>query len=197
MNKTLVFIFGFSIGAVVGSAVTWKVLKSKCEYDSEGEDCTITLEDLKRKNSQENTSNTEPEEPVKEEVVTDIRALASDIQKNMMKTDYTHKEPEKLEVQPVGKKPYVISPDEFADLDDYEVETLFYFADGVLTDSDYTPIEDVEGMVGSNALNHFGDYEDDSVFVRNENYKTDYEILSRLDKFYALKIRASETVKDE
>ena len=38
-------------------------------------------------------------------------------------------------------------------------------------------IEDVEDAVGIDSLNHFGEYEDDSVFVRNDARKCDYEIL--------------------
>ena len=73
--------------------------------------------------------------------------------------------------------PYVISPDDFDDNDDYEVVSLVYYSDGVLADEDDNVIEDVEGMVGEDSLNHFGEYEDDSVFVRNDERKTDYEIL--------------------
>ena len=35
----------------------------------------------------------------------------------------------------------------------------------------------MEEMVGFESLNHFGEYEDDSVFVRNDAKKCDYEIL--------------------
>lgn len=32
-------------------------------------------------------------------------------------------------------------------------------------------------LLGIDSLNHFGEYEDDSVFVRNDARKCDYEIL--------------------
>ena len=35
-----------------------------------------------------------------------------------------------------------------------------------------------EESVGKESLTHFGEYEDDSVFVRNDNLKADYEILA-------------------
>ena len=73
--------------------------------------------------------------------------------------------------------PYVISPDEFGEKDDYEMVTLTYFQDGYLCDDDGFLIEDVEGMIGKKSLETFGQYEEDSVFVRNEERKTDYEIL--------------------
>ena len=37
--------------------------------------------------------------------------------------------------------------------------------------------EDYEEHIGDDALGHFGEYEDDSVFVRNDEEQTDYEIL--------------------
>ena len=49
--------------------------------------------------------------------------------------------------------------------------------DGVLADENDEVIEDVEDAVGIDSLNHFGEYEDDSVFVRNDARKCDYEIL--------------------
>ena len=57
------------------------------------------------------------------------------------------------------------------------------YADGVLTDDWDHPIEDVEGLVGVESLTHFGEYEEDSVYVRNDRYKTDYEILKDLRNF--------------
>ena len=38
-------------------------------------------------------------------------------------------------------------------------------------------VDDIEETVGIDSLTHFGEYEDDSVFVRNDERKCDYEIL--------------------
>ena len=61
--------------------------------------------------------------------------------------------------------------------EEYEQISLTYYADGVLADENDEVIEDVEDAVGIDSLNHFGEYEDDSVFVRNDARKCDYEIL--------------------
>lgn len=74
-------------------------------------------------------------------------------------------------------KPYVISPDEFGEADGYETISLTYYSDGVLADQSDELVEDVDGTVGIESLNRFGEYEDDSVFVRNERLKEDFEIL--------------------
>ena len=61
--------------------------------------------------------------------------------------------------------------------EEHEQISLTYYADGVLADENDEVIEDVEDAVGIDSLNHFGEYEDDSVFVRNDARKCDYEIL--------------------
>lgn len=81
------------------------------------------------------------------------------------------------------RKPYVISPAEFGTEDDYEVYSLTYYADGVLADEQGNPIEDVDGMVGKDFSNHYGEYEEDAVHVRNEAMQCDFEILRDLDKY--------------
>ena len=75
------------------------------------------------------------------------------------------------------KAPYIITPDEFGEADGYDTVSLTYYADGVLTDENDEPIDESDDIFKSNFQNHFGEYEDDSVFVRNEAAECDYEIL--------------------
>jgi hypothetical protein len=74
-------------------------------------------------------------------------------------------------------EPYIIKPEEFGEIDDYETISLHYYADGVLADDCDELVEDVEEVVGVDFFSHFGEYEDDSVFVRNDRLSCDYEIL--------------------
>ena len=92
--------------------------------------------------------------------------------------------PEKSDC-PVSKteKPYVISPDEFGELGDYDTISLTYFSDGVLTDENDEPLDNPDELVGLESLTHFGEYEEDSVFVRNDAKKCDYEILFDLRSY--------------
>lgn len=80
-------------------------------------------------------------------------------------------------------KPFVISPEEFGDFDDYEKISLTYYSDQVLADDNDELVEDIEDVVGFDSLNSFGAYEDDSVFVRNNKLRCDYEILLDHRKF--------------
>ena len=73
--------------------------------------------------------------------------------------------------------PYVITPDEFGEKDNYEQISLTYYIDGILADDFDEPIDDIDDVIGLTAVNHFGEYEPDSVFVRNDERKCDYEVL--------------------
>ena len=54
-------------------------------------------------------------------------------------------------------------------------------ADGVLAYSDTNErVEDIGELVCEDFAAHFGEYEEDSVFVRNDNLRMDIEILRDL-----------------
>jgi len=80
-------------------------------------------------------------------------------------------------------RPYVIPPEEFGELHGYETISLTYYADNVLADELDELVEDVDDVVGLDSLKTFGRYEDDSVFVRNDRLKADYEILADLRNY--------------
>ena len=82
-------------------------------------------------------------------------------------------------------EPYVISPHEFGEKDGYECISLTYYADGIVTDDANEVLDNWPDLVGPDFMSHFGEYEDDSVFVRNEDRQTDYEILRDLSPFHA------------
>ena len=78
--------------------------------------------------------------------------------------------------------PYVISPGEFGEMNGYTQISLTYFDDGILSDENGVIIDEPEDIVGD-ALNHFGEYEEDSVFVRSDPKRCDYEILRDLRSY--------------
>lgn len=190
-------IFSFVLGAAAGAAGAWYVLKTK--YDKKYQEEVESLERIYARiaaRDAEGESDHEPE--VEDEVVESaaderemsVRDYATALSEQGY-TDYndlSKAEPKKEEVANV-KKPYVISPHDFGEIDDYDTVSLIYYADGVLTDDDYNIIEDVEGTVGKSALTHFGEYEDDSVFVRNDRLHNDYEILLDSRKYVDIKKR--------
>lgn len=87
--------------------------------------------------------------------------------------------------------PYIISPNEFAELDDYETISLYYYGDGILANGDDEPVENADEIVGLDFFSHFGEYEDDSVYVRNDALKCDFEILFDHHRFSEVKNKNS------
>lgn len=160
--NTVVFIAGVSLGA----AVSWKLLEEKYKQITNEE--IESVKEVYRKKFEANVKITDVEVTVKKDEP--VKKEYSDLVK---KLGYSDEEVTKE----VKKKPYVIPPEDFGELDDYDTVSLTYYADGVLTDDQDEPIEDVEKLVGKDFATHYGEYEDDAVYIRNDELQTDYEIL--------------------
>ena len=77
---------------------------------------------------------------------------------------------------PYINSPYVITPEDFASSPPgYNCCPLDYYKDGVLADG-WGVQMDIEETIGEEALDHFGEYVDDVVYVRNERLELDYEV---------------------
>lgn len=194
MNNVLTKTIIFAAGAAIGSAVTWKLLKTKYEEIANEEIRSVketfsrrleTLESESKKMAAIGEKLTEGfkdglkegSEPVKNSV----NKVVNNYEQLISNLGYKGEEGEDEEMK--IEKPYVIAPDEFGDMVEYDTVSLTYYEDGVLTDEMDEIIEDVDSIVGVESLTHFGEYEDDSVFVRNDRLKTDYEILLDLRKY--------------
>lgn len=176
MNNKLSTCLAFIFGAAAGSFVTWRYLKDKYEQIAQEEIDSVKEVFLKREAAFE--SNEKVSEIVTHKVP-DKPPLADYVGRLQKEGYINHSdvEPEKEEQKVVSDMPYVISPDEFGEFDEYEKVSLSYYADKILADENDEIVEDVEDTVGFDSLSHFGEYEDDSVFVRNDARKCDYEIL--------------------
>lgn len=170
MSNGMKSFIAFSLGAAVGFFAAQKLLKDKYARIAQ-EEIDSVYESLSRQNpTVEKPVEDIPDE--KDEPLS-VREYAEKLSKQGY-TDYTkmeEKEEDNLD------EPYIIEPKEFDTLDDYDAVSLTYYADKVLTDELDNPIEDVEGHVGKEWLDHFGSGDEpDTVYVRNEYLKTDYEI---------------------
>lgn len=201
MNSTLKGVLIFVLGAAAGSLATWKLIEKKYKDIAQEEIDSVKDTFSKMKKNEypekledypdfEEFDDSDDEEPKSEQKIDrnnkpDIVEYA----KILSETGYTNyaerqDKKEKKGVEPVeDERPYVISPDEFGEKDGYENVTLTYYADGVLTDYFDNVISNIDEVVGFDSLDHFGEYEDDVVFVRNEKMETDYEILRDLRDF--------------
>lgn len=174
LNKAL----WFAAGVTIGSVVTWKFVKTKYEQMAQ-EKIEFVIERFEKKYGEvkENKSDDimlpgSNEKPSISEYASMLDELRYSKGAEVKENETENEE----EDDDMDDEPYVISPDEFDEHEDYEVETLTYYADGVLTDWYDEPIEDVEEYIGKDALNRFGEYEKDTVYVRNDVHKSDYEI---------------------
>lgn len=179
-------LFIFITGAALGSAVTWKILKDKYEQIAQDE-----IDSVKEVFANKENKKTEEEKVVAEESEhsdkPDLMDYAAKLRENGY-TNYSNSEVDAANLKKDGDnsvlEPYVISPDEFGENEEFEQISLTYYSDHILTDDNDEIIEDVEDVVGVESLNHFGEFEDDSVFVRNERLKCDYEILLDQQNYY-------------
>ena len=180
MNKAAGFVM-FVLGAAVGSVVTWQYTKKKYEQIAQ-EEIDSVKEIFSRRESAADVEIVTPEPQTakvgKPEEKPDITEYAARLEREGY-TNYSNVSAgeKKEEQEAIEMKPYVISPDEFGEFEDYERISLSYYADQILADEDDEKVEDVDNVVGLESLTHFGEFEDDSVFVRNDRLKCDYEIL--------------------
>lgn len=177
MKCTLNSFFIFAVGAAIGSAVTWKLTKDKYERIAR-EEIAEMREYVRNRNKYKGPEQSEPtsgETTAKKMTIKDYAAKLDEMQYIDYSTvNLDEKEEEVSDVE----RPYVIKPEEFDTIDGYDIISLTYYADKVLADDMDGIVENVDEIIGYDSLTHFGEYEDDSVFVRNDRMKCDYEILA-------------------
>jgi hypothetical protein len=167
----------FMVGAAVGSVSTWKYVKNKYEKIAQDEIDSVKETFYRRENDMKGKSAfvTIDGQIQSGQNKPSITEYAARLQKEGY-VNYSEVEPEVKDTMNIDL-PYVIAPEEFMEYEEYDHISLTYYADGVLTDENEEVIEDVDAIIGIDSLNHFGEYEDDSVYVRNDGRKCDYEIL--------------------
>ena len=184
MYQKFNYILALSIGAAIGSVVTAKLLKHKYEQMAQ-EEIESFIEMSEKRMAAVSEENSEPEKDVGEEE--EVSFNKTGLKPNIMEyasrlkdegyTNYSNTEVESPAKPVPIDMPYVISPEEFGEFEDYERISLTLYSDGVLATDNDDIVDDVDEIVGADSLSHFGEYEDDSVFVRNDRLKCDYEIL--------------------
>ena len=192
-TDTLSKAFIFAAGVAIGAGVTWKILKDRYNKLMQEEVKSIRevfSDDESAEDEDIDISDVEEEiekDFVNADYVKELTKAVSSIIKKESYSSYSSAGDNKKEEREVEEmdEPYVISPDDY-DTNGYKTVTLWYHADGVLTDENHKPIKpkNIDKLIGRESLNHFGEYEDCSVYVRNDRLKTDYEILEDADNYY-------------
>ena len=169
----------FVAGAAIGSVVTWKLIEKKYK-DLADEEIESVIETFKNRKPRITKDN---EKETVEDIVTAEGYSIEDEEETNEDDDSNYTVDVDTGVEVIV--PYVITPEQFGEYSEYGTKTLTYYADNVLTDEIDNPItsEEMVTMIGPDALDHFGEYEDDSVYIRDEINEMDYEILKSEKKF--------------
>lgn len=179
MNNNAKIVTAFIFGAIIGAAIAFRyaLKKMDTEYDElidneareeDGDDSITTITDEIR-NAAEKAKNKH-----------DITEYASKIHKEA----YNPEESDVPEDIKIVDTPYVISPEKFGECGN-ETISLTYYSDGVLVDENDELVDNTDEIVGKDFASHFGEYEEDSIFIRNDSKKCDYEILRDYKTYYA------------
>lgn len=173
----------FLAGATVGAAGAWFCCKRYYEQIAQEEIDSVKAAFAERKpnilknkepNKDSTTDNKQKADMAK--LKPDLVDYAAKLQAEGYTNYSAHSEKNnKNEEEEIVEKPHVISPDEYGDCD-YTLISLTYYSDGVLADDDDEIVEDIDKTVGADFADHFGDYEMDSVHIRNDRRRCDYEI---------------------
>lgn len=177
-------IIAFVLGATAGSLITWKLLEQKYKQIADEEIESVreyyknrdkTFERLDSTDSVTYRS-TKGDAGVIEEEKTNYNKLVTDLE---------YASDDATIIVDHGEEsiaPFVISPEEFGEMQGYDTKSWTLYADLVLADENDEIVVDPENIIGD-GLEHFGEYEDDSVYVRNDNIECDYEILKHTKTF--------------
>ena len=196
MKGLLIFAAGLAVGAVAGAVI----VKNKVLADAKAE-----IEEVREYYRESRGQKDEHVEEVKE--VEKKEYELKDIQiKDEPKTEKEHTNYSQITKmymsndkynQSMYDDPFVIDPSEFGENPEYDTETLTYFADGVLVDDVDDVIEEPDIVVGLENLKVFEEFGATSVYVRNDIYKTDYEIIRDDWNYSDLKEPVEPPVKEK
>lgn len=182
MNNTITFVAGLLIGGAAGVLGARQYFKKKYE-DIAQEEIDSVKEAFSRGEKKDDTEDNDSAD--------DDGTELEEVKDIMKDHGYFGENVDVYEMKKSEETPYVINDDEFGNMESegYEMETLYYYLDGTLADGDDNRV-DLDDLIGAGSLNHFDEYVQDTVYVRNEKYRTDYEVLL-MQRSFADVVRAS------
>lgn len=177
--KGLLYFIG---GGIIGSAVTYFLMKSSFEEKLQQQALDIYEHYKNESKSDEDTSDeADPVDIPNSSTVKGFTVASNNVAYNTPMTNYASKTVSK------NFGPYVISSKDAGE--GYELQnTLFHHADNVLVDANghiLSP-DEIEKFVGLDYADHFGEVDDDNdiLYIRNEELGTDWEIEYSDEPYY-------------
>ena len=172
MNDKLSSVIIFCGGVFIGGFLTWDFFKTK--YEKIADEEIASVKETFEHREPRPDKNYKVEETLKGNDAY-INIIDSNSYRNYSNTEIeTEKKGGTADME--LKQPYVITPEQYEDNVDYTKVSLTWYNDEVLED-DWGNVLDPDDVIGSDALKTFGQYEKDSVFVRDDDEQIDYEIL--------------------
>lgn len=212
MKGLLIFAAGLAVGAVAGAVL----VKNKVLADAKAE-----IDEV-RKYYRESRGEVEEVKEKVEETIDHIQDLIEEHVEEVKEVEKKEYELKDIQIKdepktgltnysqitkmymskdefqtPMYDDPFVIDPSEFGENPEYDTETLTYFADGVLVDDVDDVIEEPDIVVGLENLKIFEEFGATTVYVRNDIYKTDYEIIRDDWNYSDLKEPVEPPVKEK
>lgn len=201
-------VIGFLVGLVIGSVLTYHGLKNKVEAEID-EEVDKIKEFYKDQLEKQQAEYFEKEEYLKSKVdlAEDKGSVVSKIinLNNIEKFEEVPNEDtdNNIDESPSGvfevfkddiiaqDKPFVIEEDRVGEYFSYDLISLIYFSDGVLTDDWEVPVENPDETVGKEYIEYFETGED-VVYVRNDKLKCEFEITRDLRTYEEVKEEGNE-----
>lgn len=178
MNKVIIFV----LGAATGTLVTWKILDKKYRELAE-EEIKSVEEYYKSKEKLEKKFEEEKEEVVFEPEELEEKEEVVEYKEKLEELGYSVDDITEPSVDYIA--PYVIEPEEFGEMGGFATRSWTLYSDFIITDEIGNIVFEPEKVIGD-ALEHFGEYEEDCIHVRNENLECDIEILKHESTFAEL-----------
>lgn len=183
MNDKLSSVIIFCGGVFIGGFLTWDFFKTKYEKIADEEIASVKETFEHREPRPDKNYNVEEALKGNDGYINVSPGVAERIIKIIDSNGYRNYSNTSIETDKKGgtadmelKQPYVITPEQYEDNVDYTKVSLTWYSDEVLED-DWGNVLDPDDVIGSDALKTFGQYEKDSVFVRDDDEQIDYEVL--------------------
>lgn len=194
MNQNASMAAAFVLGAAAGAVATWYTVKDyyKRLADEEVESVkavfTVRKQDTEKENESSDIHLEEDPQPTRAAtIVNQYHALVMPYNpgdygpEKENGVDELEEKANDIRIIPMGKfedseKPYLIEGNDISADENYPAIELTLYEDGVLTDDQDEPIEDIEGTIGD-LLKHFGEDGNMCMYVRNDKRQCDYEIV--------------------
>lgn len=183
MNDKLSSVIIFCGGVFIGGFLTWDFFKTKYEKIADEEIASVKETFEHREPRPDKNYKVEEELKGDDAYINVSPGVAERIVRIIDSNGYRNYSNTAIETGKKGgtadmelKQPYVITPEQYEDNVDYTKVSLTWYNDEVLED-DWGNVLDPDDVIGSDALKTFGQYEKDSVFVRDDDEQIDYEVL--------------------